>query len=745
MKSFELRWLLLAIALAFLIFPAVTWAQGESVEGASALASEETTPQPGPAVKAESTGLTVIGQRRRREKRASAHALGEQDLERQNHDDPHAVLNQVPGVYTRQEDGVGLRPNVGIRGVNPDRSKKITLMEDDVLFGPAPYSAPAAYFFPLITRMTDVEVVKGAASIAHGPQTVAGAINLRTRDIPTGWAGGVDVAGGQYLYGKAHAHVGAGWQRFGFLIEGVHLRTDGFKELDGGGDTGFYRNEWMLKTRYILNPGAATQHTLRAKFGFSNEASNETYLGLTTEDFRLNPLRRYAASQLDRMTWDRTQVDLRHEAKSESFDVVTVVYRHDLSRVWNKVNGFSGASISDVLRNPTAGRNKMFYDTLRNQVPAGFPSENILIGPNDRQFVSQGVQSRGHWRTRLGDYRNEIEMSARLHHDRASRVHQESAYFFNNNVLQLVPGVPAATTADDTMQTLALSLFAGDELEMGRLTIRPGARLEVIRARYEPRAGGNDIKNNDVAVLPGMGIHYQLWRGLGAVAGVHRGYSPASPRDVAAQSETSTNFEAGLRYEVHKLRAEAIGFWNEYANLTAICTESSGCLDADVGRQTNAGAARIRGVETFAQTAAELAGIKLPAMVAYTFTDARFLDTFSSNDPIFGAVTAGDAIPYVPRHQLSLTVGVERPWWGLTLSALHQSRMEDAPPSQQAALRTDSLTVVDVGAHTNLPGNSQIYLQVRNLLDEAAIVSYRPFGARPNAPRWVQVGAKWEY
>lgn len=698
-------------------------------------------------VRAVSSGLTVVGQRRRREKRTSAHTLGEAQLERLNQDDPHAVLNQVPGVYTRQEDGLGLRPNIGTRGVNPDRSKKITLLEDGVLFGPAPYSAPAAYFFPLITRMTEVEIIKGASSLAHGPQTVAGTVNLHTREIPTGWAGGLDLAGGQHAYGKAHAFVGGGWDHFGFLVEGLHLRTDGFKELDGGGDTGFNRNEWMLKTRYVLNPGAATVHTLRAKAGYSDEDSNETYLGLTTADFRENALRRYAATQLDHMSWHRTQVDLRHEVKGESFDLVTVAYRHDLSRVWRKVNGVGGAQIVDVLRNPDTERNRAFYNSLRNQVPGGFASERIIIGPNDRDFISQGLQTRGHWRSEVAGHRNELEFAARVHHDEAARVHSEDAYRFIEGALVIEPGTNDIT-ADDVMRTLALSFHLGDELELGRFTLKPAARLEVLRSTFEPRrtkAVEPAFDSNDVAFLPGVSGHYQLSRGFGLVAGVHRGYSPPSPRDRAAQSESSTNFEAGLRYEHGRYRAEAIGFWNEYANLTAICTESSGCLDGDVGLQTNAGAARIRGLEVFGQTELRHGLTRAPLLLAYTFTDAKFLERFSSNDPIFGSVLPGDRIPYVPRHQLSLTVGLDRPHWGLTLSALHVSRMYDAPPSQVAVAQTDAMTLIDAGAHLNLPRKAQLYVQVRNLFDEAAIVSFRPFGARPNAPRWVQVGLRMSF
>jgi Fe(3+) dicitrate transport protein len=70
--------------------------------------------------------------------------IGKEALERDEHNDIHKVLGGVAGVYLRDEDGYGLRPNIGMRGAAADRSSKITLMEDGVLIAPAPYTAPAA-------------------------------------------------------------------------------------------------------------------------------------------------------------------------------------------------------------------------------------------------------------------------------------------------------------------------------------------------------------------------------------------------------------------------------------------------------------------------------------------------------------------------------------------------------------------------------------------------------------------------
>ncbi|MCY1035226.1 TonB-dependent receptor [Corallococcus sp. BB11-1] len=676
----------------------------------------------------------------------SIHILKPEKLQRYELDDPQAILQSVPGVYGRGEDGFGLRPNLGLRGVNPDRSKKVTLLEDGILFGPAPYSAPAAYYFPLMTRMQSVRVLKGPSSIQQGPQTVGGSVDLITRDIPAQESFGLDVAGGQYLYGKAHGYFGASTERAGFLVEGVHLRSSGFKDIDDSdASTGFHRNEWMAKARYRLVPDGELRQTLQLKLGYSDEGSNETYLGLSDADFAANPLRRYKASQFDHMQWHRTQAVLSHVLEGRDIAVTTSLYRQDLERAWRKVNSFRGVSISDVLADPTSARNAVYYGVLTGELDSSTPGETLLIGPNHRVFVSQGLQSVARWTAKTGPLSHNAEFGVRYHYDSIARRHTQDGFLMVGG--ELVPeGGATQLTADNKDSTHALALHATDAIAWGPLVVTPGVRLELIRSQSHDSLAGTVDHGSLEALMPGVGVYGALTPVLGLFAGAYRGFSPPAPgQPQAVSAEKSVNYEAGARWSRRGERFEVVGFFNDYSNLTDVCTFSNGCLNDNLDRQVDAGAANIYGLEAFAEkTLRPGGGITFPLTASYTFTRTKLLNDFRSSDPQFGNVTAGDELPYVPRHQLYASVGVEGARWGVFLSTTYLASMREEAGQGEIpeGSKTGALLTFDVNASWNITRWGQLYVSGRNLLDEAVIVGRRPYGARPNAPRTLIGGFK---
>ena len=139
---------------------------------------------------------------------------------------------------------------------------------------PAPYAAPAAYYFPRIPRMSAVEVSKGPAAIKYGPQTVAGAIGMFSSPIPDDdgrrtrrpssscWAAtstryrGHGLVGGYVETGRAYD--------VGLSLETLQeSSSDGFKELDSGGDTGFRIQDYVAKV--ALRPGAGSDASAVAR------------------------------------------------------------------------------------------------------------------------------------------------------------------------------------------------------------------------------------------------------------------------------------------------------------------------------------------------------------------------------------------------------------------------------------------------------------------------------------------------
>jgi hypothetical protein len=141
------------------------------------------------------------------------------------------------------------------------------------------------------------------------------------------------------------------------MAEYVKLRTDGFKDLDGGGRTGFDKDDLQVTARASSSPSAEHYHQLELRLGYGTETSHETYTGLADADFAVAPQRRYVASQLDEMNWHHWRMRATHRLELAAHTRTdTVLYRQRFHRAWGKVDGFVGQrDFYALLAEPTAG------------------------------------------------------------------------------------------------------------------------------------------------------------------------------------------------------------------------------------------------------------------------------------------------------------------------------------------------------------------------------------------------------
>ncbi len=704
-------------------------------------------PEPPPPAPDDASGETIEIVDRQP---AGAHAeLTKEALERDEHDDLHKVLAGIAGVYLRDEDGYGLRPNIGMRGAAADRSAKVTLMEDGVLIAPAPYTAPAAYYVPLVTRLSRIDVTKGPSAIRFGPNTVGGAVDLISEPFPGERAAYVDLAGGSDLYGKLHARAAERRERWGVMAEYVKLRSDGFKDLDGGGSTGFDKNDVQLTARVMSPPTATIYHQLDLRVGYGDETSNETYTGLTDADFAAAPQRRYAGSQLDQMNWSHWRMRATHRLELGAHTRIdTVAYRHQFHRAWGKVDGFVGQrDFYGLLANPAAGANAVYYAILTGQADSTSPEEQLILGTNDRRFTSQGVQTTLAAKRRTGPLAHELAAGARLHFDAADRRRTEDAYDMMGGAL-VRSARPQALVLDSRAETLALATFVEDRVRWRRLDVTVGTRLELIDYAFADHLAMEEHAGAYPVLIPGGGVSYRITDRASVLAGVHRGFVPVAPSASAdVRPESSTNYELGARWRDARINADLIGFFSDYSNLKGSCTLASGCTEAQEGEEYNGGEVRVWGLE--AQAGGELPlleqrALTLPVSLAYTLTRSSFQHAFASDFGGWGEVAAGDELPYLPRHQLSVAAAIKHPRGELGAAARWRSEARDVAGQGPIpdAERTQALLTIDLSAHARLHALAELYATCSNLLDEQVVISRRPYGARPNPPRMFTVGYK---
>ena len=696
--------------------------------------------------------VTVVG---RPEKMShipgTAHVISLEELREQRHDDVHRVLQSVPGVNLQEEDGYGFRPNIGMRGTGVERSQKITLMEDGVLIAPAPYSAPAAYYFPTVSRMEGIEVRKGSAAIKQGPYTNGGAINLISAAIPSSLAASLDVALGEDSTGRAQGQVGGATERFGWLFQTYQFDTDGFKRLDGGGETGTEIEDYLGKLRFSTSARAKVAQSLELKLGRTKQDGFETYLGLTEEDFRQDPFRRYRGSSEDHFTSDHEQVQVQHFAMlSSRLDLVSTLYQNDFFRDWFKNESVRGVSNAEVLSRPAEF--PLELGILRGEIDSD--GGDLRLRHNRRSYESRGISSALGLRMNYFGADHHLEVGVRYHEDVEDRFQEEDLFSMFGGSLELdALGLPGSQS-NRLAGANAFAAFAQDRLSWKRLSLLPGLRYESIRYRrrdfskLDPTRSEGVVgyRDNQVDVfVPGIGLAVDLEGGHSVFVGAHRGFSPpgaSSTKEV--EEEESTNVELGYRFGHSRLRAELTGFYSDYSNLLGTETVVGG--GASTGEIFNGGAVEVQGIEAALDRRFQLGGVQLPLRLSCTWTVAEFQSSFFTSFADWGPhVEAGDRVPYIPENQLQLSLGaISRLWSGHLNTSYADAMRTKAGRGPLEGQGTDSRVVLDLLVERKLARFS-VYGQIRNLSDEVYIAARRPYGVRPGLPRTFLAGVSVDF
>lgn len=708
--------------------------------------------------------VTIIGSQEQAQRIAgSAHYIGAEKLQQFAYSDIQRIAREVPGVAIQIEDGYGLRPNIGIRGVATERSGRITLLEDNVLIAPAPYSAPSAYYFPTVGRLSAIEVVKGPAAITQGPYTIGGALNMVSTPIPTQMSGNVVTEAGEDSTYRVHATYGGRTDSgFGFLLETHQWQSDGFQSIDrGSNDTGLDVEDYTLKLSYAPIDSA---HAVELKLQSTDQNSNQSYLGLTDGDFSNSAFRRYGISELDNIETEHEQQILRYSyAFSDSLDVSLTAYNNEHQRSWFKTEGidfdgsataedFSRTSWFNVIQAINSGTSLSGYSPAQLQSILDGTSDtapgSIQLRANDREYFSRGVQLGLNWNGMLGNTLHDLEFGIRFHEDEEDRLQRNSSYSQINGALVLDDFGILGNAGNRVQEAEAVSIHIHDNIQIGDWTLSPGLRYEDIeqkRTRYSDGAlrSFRDSRSNDTQVfLPGLGILYQVSDSLSLLGGVHKGFTaPSNSPNV--DEETAINYELGFRYNSGSLSTELVGFLSDYDNILGQCTASSGS-DCVIGDAFNGDAATVAGLELL--VSADLASgndYRIPVSLSYTHIDGEF-DTDIADTAFFGAVSAGDPLPYLPENQFLASVGFEKDNWATYLTGNYVDEV-CVRASCDAFEKTDDTFTVDISANYQFSSALTFYGRIENLTSEEDILGRQPYGARPNKDRTVTAGLRFNF
>ncbi len=658
------------------------------------------------------------------------------------------VFRKVAGVHVVDEEGAGMRINIGIRGLDPDRSRGVLVLEDGIPVALNPYGEPEMYYSPVIDRMSGVEVLKGSGQIIYGPQTIGGVVNYITAN-PT-----------QNESGKLKLMIGSGGLTNALLSYSNTYKNTGItstllhKKANQLGYASFGITDFSSKI--VMKTGLKS--SLMAKIGVYNELSNSTYIGLTQSMYDKGDDDFVLMAPDDQLSIKRLSASISHVyEKSAAFKINTSVYGYSISRDWQRQDFSSSKTTSNktgVIWGDTSIAGSAIY--MRNQ-----------NAHRNRSFEVLGAESKLTYKYTLKSIKNELQSGVRYLYERAyeQRINGKKADALSGDLVE-----------DEIRTGLAFSAYAQNQSAISKkLSLTLGLRLE--QYNYQRQILRNTFTINSVAkvldtnlisensilnLIPGIGANYIINRNFSIFTGVHKGYAPPRIKDAISNSgevyqlnaEESWNYELGLRGKLNSfLTYELCAYRLDFSNQIIPVSESSGGTGAGL---VNGGATLNQGFEgSFKWHISQWlkTSTKIALTGNFTFTDARFNDDRFISSGSNKVNVKNNYTPYAPKYFHNAGLNIEHPkGFGCNLNAnFVGEQFTDAlntitPSADGRNGLIKAYKVMDAGVYARfLKDKLYANFTVKNILNERYITSKRPQGIRVGLPRYFTFSIQYDF
>lgn len=621
------------------------------------------------------------------------------------------VFAKVPGVSIWENDGSGIQIAVATRGLNPNRSWEFNVRQNGYDISAEIFGYPEAYYNPPLEAVEKIEIIRGAASLAFGPQ-FGGLLNYELKQANPNKI--IDVESRQTIgsYGLFNSFnaIGGTYKKLSYYAYFHHRHANG----------------WRQNSRYNINSGYVNlSYHINKKMKVSAEYTSMNYLnqqagGLTDSMFYQNARQSTRARNWFSTPWNVAALTFDYNLNDNS---IISLKNFALIAERNSVGYLRTANVLDTINN-------LFNDYNNRQI--------------DRDFYNNyGNELRYLQKYTLFNHTHVLTIGARYYKGNTRR--KQGAIGTRGTEYELV--IDQYINGFDYTRNLNLStenmaIYVENLIRIGKnLSITPGIRYENIINGIEGRFAANDVatinenRTRNIYLL-GLSMQYNTSKTTNIYANYSQAFRPVLFSELTPSATTDVidpnlkdvkgyNADLGWRGTIGNFISFDIGaFYMFYDNRIGTINVNNAPF------RTNIGASETKGIEAFA----EIDPIKMinknslhqfALFASYAYINAKYVKWNNPaivNDP--KKTIVGKSVEYAPSviarygltyHYKILTLTYQLNHTGAVFTDANNTNL---PNTTATVGKINEYTIMDATVAVNINKYFDIRGGVNNLTDE---------------------------